>query len=181
MIIYLEGPDGSGKSTLATQLSDYYENIGYNVERNGEHLIPTRPTDKNRITLKELEANMLLMANSDTIYFLDRGPISDAIYRMFDNYDPIGKLQDFIDIFKQINKDILLIYCRTDDAEKNMLKRGDDNPVAINKHKEITKAYDLIMGIVYSKGINMIRYDYINNTFDDILSSTKNKLTNFNL
>ena len=32
-------------------------------------------------------------------------------------------------------------FCDNDIAEQKMLERGDDNPIAIEKHKEITKCY----------------------------------------
>ena len=68
---------------------------------------------------------------------------------------------------------ILTIYCRTDLAEQKMLERGDDNPIAIQRHKEITNVYDILMGIFmgletrfdYSKKTSMRRTIKIVNSF----------------
>lgn len=161
MIIYLEGPDGSGKSTLADNIAELCETLHVPYNRFAEQEVSTNPTKPNRIDKATLFSRLQEMSTSQKVHILDRGPISDNIYRMFDNYEALGKLEDYLKLFKSFNKNILIIYCRTNRAEEAMLARGDDNPVAIRKHKELTKAYDLIMGaILYTLPTNIIKYDF---------------------
>lgn len=159
MIIYFEGPDGSGKSTLLTAIDNDLINKGYDVDPQANRFIPTHPKAEKRVSERQLFRQLKRMAKDDTcVYLIDRGPISDIVYRVFDNYKPVTTLDKFIDlILNDVGDNILLIYCRTDLAEQKMLERGDDNPVAIQKHKEITKVYDILMTTLM--GIPL-RFDY---------------------
>ena len=146
MIIYLEGPDGSGKSTLSDAITRELiekDKVVYQV-KDGNCAINTHPKSPERNTLNELVLAITSMAYDDTnIYVLDRGPISDVIYREFDDYLPVinkAPLVSLLDSMIQNNK-LLMIFCLTDVAEQKMLERGDDNPIAIKKHKQITKRY----------------------------------------
>lgn len=161
MIIYLEGPDGSGKSTLAQDLAhelghDYKVNASANLR------IPTHPKSENRITERRLYSELKKMADSQTmIYIVDRGPISDIVYRVFDNHKPVTTLPKLIEFMRDNLKGIYTIYCCSNKAEENMLKRGDDNPIALTKHKEITKVYNLVIATLQSiLKNNIVTYDY---------------------
>ena len=177
MIIYLEGPDGSGKSTLADRIAELCEEQHIPCDRFSEQQISTNPTKPYRVDKETLFSRLEAMSASEIIHILDRGPISDNIYRMFDNYEALGKLEDYVKLFKSFNKNILIIYCRTNKAEEAMLTRGDDNPIAINKHKELTKAYDLVMGLIkYNLPNNIIKYDFtLPNEIEHILNIIKEK------
>ena len=85
MIIYLEGPDGSGKSTLADKIAELCKQLNKKYDRNGEPKVSTHPTRPNRVNANEVFNILRSMAESDEIVILDRGPISDNLYRMFDN------------------------------------------------------------------------------------------------
>lgn len=166
MIVYLEGPDGSGKSTLAKQIESEFEN----VVPNGESLISTHPTRPNRVNEYELYNRMSDMINSQKLYILDRGPISDCIYRIFDKYKPITTLSSLLYfVINNLDK-MLIVYCKNEDAEENMLKRGDDNPVAISRHKELSKLYDLVMNI-FSNTSQFIEYNFSKDNITKILDT----------
>lgn len=156
MIVYIEGVDGSGKSTLADKIAKMCEKEKFIYNRYAERDISTKPDVLNRITFEELVNKFNQMANDGVLHIMDRGPISDCIYRMFDNYEPVGKLEDYIALFDGCKNKLLIIYARTKKAEEMMRKRGDDNPVAISRHKELSKAYDLVMGIVNTYLTNKI-------------------------
>ena len=47
------------------------------------------------------------------------------------------------------------MYCNSALAEQKMLERGDDNPIALQRHKEISHAFDL----VFYDSIDYIEYD----------------------
>lgn len=161
MIIYIEGVDGSGKSTLADKIAKMCKKEKIEYDRYAERSISTKPDSLNRITFDELVIKFNQMANDKVLHILDRGPLSDCIYRMFDDYEPVGKLADYISLFEGCKNKLMIVFARTKKAEELMLKRGDDNPVAISHHKELSKAYDLIMGIVNTYLTNkVILYDF---------------------
>lgn len=162
MIIYLEGPDGSGKSTLVDSIIDILEGSNYLYHPEAKKLVSTYPKDPNRLTEKQLFAKLKGMAtDNEVVYIIDRCFISDCVYRVFDNYKPVTTLHKCIEFLKKYNNKVFMIYCRTKDAEEYMLKRGDDNPIAIQKHKEITRVYDLVMSLVSSSiKYNYYKYDF---------------------
>lgn len=147
MIVYLEGPDGSGKTTLADKIYDYLNEHNVKSIRNGQELVQTNPKIKNRMDANTILKNISLMLESDDIYILDRGPISDCIYRIFDYDECVISFSKQLEIMLQTTR-LFFIYCRTENAEKHMLERGDDNPVAVARHKEISKAYDTLVPVI---------------------------------
>lgn len=180
MIIYIEGVDGSGKTTLADKIAKMCKKEKFVYERYAERNISTKPDAVNRITFEELVEKFEFMANDKVLHILDRGPISDCIYRMFDDYEPVGKLQDYISLFDRCKNKLMIVYARTKKAEEMMRKRGDDNPVAISHHKELSKAYDLVMGIVNTYLNNkIIPYDFSKrNATSYIVECTKSLMYN---
>lgn len=170
MLIILEGADGAGKTTLNINICKMIEKKFYidgdkiiDWSGNAERLIPTKPKDLNRITEVELYKNLKnFILAKNWFYVCDRGMISDIVYRIFDEYSSvtiITKFKEFID--KYANK-IFLVYCKNSKSEEYMLKRGDNNPIAIQKHKEICKIYDIIMDVLSKNFYNYAEYDFTN-------------------
>ena len=166
MIIYLEGPDGSGKSTLIEALNDMLVGSGYEVDACANRFIPTHPLAKyrpdgaSRIDETTMYRALKKMAKSDKIYIVDRGPISDIIYRTFDDFEPVTTLSRFISELQKLQH-TKIIYCHNNKAEEMMLKRGDDNPIAIAKHKEISKLYELVFEQIESQcPCKVVEYDF---------------------
>ena len=181
MIIYLEGPDGSGKTTLADKIKEICEELKIDYVRNAEQTISTHPNRPNRVTKEQLFEQLDFMAEENRVFILDRGPISDSIYRMFDDFDPVCKLEEYGKAFERYikNNQMLIIYTRTPNAEQAMLERGDDNPVALRRHKELTKAYDVIMSALNMllKG-QVLRYNYAISNADEVtLGIVKNYIS----
>lgn len=160
MIIYLEGVDGSGKSTLADKIKDALQLNGYKVYRNAEYLISTSPRKPNRISHEKLFERLNKMAQSPYVYILDRGPVSDGIYRIFDGLKPIATLAEVLEWLSENRGYVFCIYCHSAQSEYFMNKRGDDNPYAINCHPLITKVYDTIIPISSSVGCIWQFYDW---------------------
>lgn len=161
MIIYLEGPDGSGKSTLVDSIVDVLEGSNIQYMENAKVLVSTYPKDQDRLNEKQLFNTLKRMATANVVYIVDRCFISDCVYRVFDNYKPVTTLHKCIEFLKKYNQKVFTIYCRTKDAENYMLKRGDDNPIAIEKHKEITRVYDMVMALVSANlKYNYFKYDF---------------------
>lgn len=149
MIVYIEGVDGSGKSTLANKIANMCKKLGYKYDRYAESKISTNPTKSDRVNEDYLFEELRRMANDNsTIYILDRGPISDNIYRIFDNYKPVATLEELAKALNSYGNKIIIIYAKTGIAERAMITRGDDNPVALKHHKELSKVYDITMKLL---------------------------------
>lgn len=147
MIIYLEGPDGSGKSTLSDAITDELITRDMPVMqiKDGNCGIDTHPKSQYRNTPDQLISAFAQLAYGDIIYVLDRGPISDVIYRCYDEYEPVISVDKVVNLLSLLKDKVKVIFCDNDIAEQKMLERGDDNPIAIAKHKEITNNYRSIM------------------------------------
>lgn len=160
MIIYLEGPDGSGKSTLADAIAKDLKSKGYEVDRFAERNVNTHPQRPYRLNKEHLFDELKYMAKDSGIHILDRGPLSDCIYRIFDDYKPVAGLVEYLPLFKEFsnNGQLVMIYCYTPMAEQAMRERGDDNPVALTRHRELTRCYNMVMGVVNKALHNRVHY-----------------------
>ena len=169
MIVYLDGVDGSGKTTLADALHEHLDVLKTlkgitKVVRDGEGLVSTHPDSPKRIVRAEdLYKKLDVMANdTETMYIMDRGPMSDIIYRTFDTYGSVTSFKDFVvwrNEFRSNAKQykhtpLLIIFCDGENAEQNMINRGDDSEVARNRHREIRYLYKQMMPLVHD-----LRYD----------------------
>lgn len=159
MIIYFEGPDGAGKSTLIDAVEkELTKNTMYDVYKHAEQLMPTHPKDKNRMEGVDVIYRLFQYANDNCcVYLIDRGLISDWVYRLFDNYKPVCNIKTILNVLSEIvdNGNGIIVYCNSALAEQKMLERGDDNPIALQRHKEISHAFDL----VFYGSIDYIEYD----------------------
>lgn len=170
MIIYLEGVDGSGKSTLVKMLEDSLSQFG-KVDTEGNKRIPTHPNRQDRVTQAKLFKELKAMARDNVIHIVDRGPISDLIYRVFDTHKSVTTMDKVQEFLQEFNNRVLLIYCRNDMAKRNMLERGDENPVAIEQHDKLSKSFDIVMNLLFSNlRCNYNVYDYTNtNSINEVL------------
>ena len=160
MIIYLEGVDGTGKSTLVRMLEDSLSQFG-KVDAEANKRIPTHPNRPGRVTQAKMFKELKAMARDNVIHIVDRGPISDVIYRVFDAHKSVTTIEKVQEFLQEFNNRVLTIYCRNNVAKRNMLERGDDNPVAIEKHDELTKAFDIVMQLIFKNlHCNYGIYDY---------------------
>lgn len=168
MLINLEGPDGSGKTTLSDAITAELirEDLPVIQTKDGKCKVDTHPKSRYRNKPTDLISAMTDMAYSDNIFVLDRGPISDVVYRNFDDYEPVITERQVYDLLFLLKRQIIIVYCRTDIAEQKMLERGDDNLIAIVKHKEITKKYDYILSYIINR-CQVLRFDYSKETAED--------------
>lgn len=161
MIILFEGVDGSGKTTLLKNIAELLLNRGIEYQIDDRLKVGTMPNSDLRLNIADLWPLMIQMASDKTIYLCDRGPLSDIIYRTFDKTgeEPVmdlSALETFIKLRKHLNHHgLAIVITDTNDSEKNMLKRGEDNPVAIEHHNSIRYLYQQI-----GKAIGAITHDY---------------------
>jgi len=179
MIIYFEGPDGSGKSTLITYLSRRLDQLqrlrGIKIVEHAERMIPTRPYQPNRITPEAL-MNKLdeMVKDNDTVYILDRGPLSDIIYCTFNGYQPVISLGTWLGFWVANRDAITIVYCDSDVAEEMMLARGDNYPIAVQYHKQIRYMYRQVMSMLWPVPYDMSK----NKTAEDCIDSVNIILAN---
>lgn len=150
MIIYFEGADASGKSTLIKAIADRLKELQrvnkLDVHINAENIVPTRPGRPDRISPTELIKRWVAMATDiNTVYLMDRGPISDVIYRTFDQYHPVVNLMQFYAIYIAYYRLITVIHCDSSGSEEALKARGDDNPIALKHHQQIRYLFKQIM------------------------------------
>lgn len=160
MIIYIEGVDGSGKTTLVNKLTERIEALSdlkkTTLIANANKLIPTHPAKENRITKYQLINELQRMANeSKTIYILDRGPISDIIYRTFDEHPPIISMYELLQVLIMLKDSMLIIHCNSNKAYNKMVERGDNNSIAMNRHKELQYLFRQFMPLFHSFSVDM--------------------------
>jgi len=150
MLIILEGADGSGKTSLATRLRKELKQ--YCLQLSFHHL-PTL-TQIAEVTgwLQHLPPNLPVITDRTHL-------ISEYVY------GPIlrGKCLHALNV-KQIArwiKPAMLVHCR---PNRNALAAGVQHEPqmegVVNYHKEIIRAYDVLMGDLEKEGVYVKRYDY---------------------
>ena len=162
MIIYIEGVDGSGKTTLVNRLIERIEALSdlkkTTLVADANRLIPTHPAKKNRVTKYQLINELQRMANeSKTIYILDRGPISDIIYRTFDEHSQVISMYELLQVLMMLKDSMLIVHCDSDKAYDKMIERGDNNSIAMTRHKELQYLFRQIMPLFHSFSVDMFK------------------------
>lgn len=157
MIILLEGVDGSGKTTLYRELQ---KEFNYNF-------IKGLPRDDNGHYLwwkKKIE--------SPYIYFIDRGFISEWVYRPIkDDAEPNISLEE---IGNLCSRNLLVLWCNNKNGYKNILERGDDY---INNKKEydmiVNRYIQVITTINWFTNSCIYEYDYEKDSLEELLKYIK--------
>lgn len=162
MLIYVEGVDGSGKTRLVKKLAKDFRKMGYRVDDKAELRVITHPKG-NRVSesvlYKELE---LMMRDKSTLFIMDRGPLTDIIYRLVDQEKSVTELGKFLTWASDLADVLNIIYCRTSNAKELMLQRGDDNPYAVKYHDILLRAYEMVMPLLSIYGPAIHVHDWQN-------------------
>lgn len=156
MIVLLEGPDGAGKSVLYKALySKYHKNFIQCIDRMlpGQYLWWKKHID------------------SSEVYFIDRGFISEWVYR------PIKEDRDanmtLEEIARLCTNNLLVVYCNNKMAYKNMLNRGDDYITTLIEHKAVCARYkEIVNTIDWFTNSLVFYYDYNKSEQHDLLFDT---------
>lgn len=161
MLIMFEGADGTGKSSFINRLTrDLIDK--YYIIMDAEHWLDTYPNSADRLDKRQLIKNIVNLAkDKDRIFLADRGPISDIVYRLFDDYKSVLTMNEMIGLLDTLKRNLFVVYAHTTEAEKRMLERGDNNDIAVHNHKQICKAYDIVMtALKLLFPNNIIDYDF---------------------
>ena len=133
MIIILEGPDGSGKTTLRKT----FEERGYFYMQSVPREWPMQYDVHNKL-YRDIQ-------DKDVVF--DRCFVSELIYRTIKNdYVPnisLKEIAQLLDFHK-----IIFVYCNTETAFEDSMKRGDEYITDSDEHKNISAMYDIVMNII---------------------------------
>lgn len=127
MLVIVEGVDGTGKTTLCKNL------YGFGIES-----IKPVPRD-NKKQYKNWKKVINFCRNFN--YTVDRGFISELVYRIYDGLPVNMRLKDMLKILKKC----VIIYCKTDTAFEDSMERGETNIVNKKDNAEIANIYEHIM------------------------------------
>lgn len=131
MVILLEGADGTGKSVLYNKLRELYK---FNFIKS----LPRESVGQYLWWQKKIE--------SPYLYFMDRGFISELIYRpvKMDNTPNIS----LEDIGNLCTENLFIAFCDTDYAYENMKKRGDNYIKNKREHNLVRVRYSVEMSSI---------------------------------
>lgn len=154
MMILVEGIDGSGKSILVKQL---YEK-GYAIQK----------------VLLHQKFNYRKAAEycgqGDITLIEDRSPITDIVYRIFDN-GIADREENIDDILYWINYfNVKVIYCKNNSSYKDAQIRGEDTIKNYADHEKVSTIYDTVMSIINrSYPNNIFEYDWHRHSIQDVI------------
>jgi len=175
MIVYIEGVDGSGKSTFAKAITEFLQEKEFDVYPNAEELMVTHPWRVDRIANKEqLSFKLRSCLTSDKIFIVDRGELSDIIYRTFDfdKHSALMTLDEFYKLYQMYSHRYIIVHCDTNQSEQLMLNRGEDNHVSITEHQKLRYLFNQIMPLFnarkYDAAESMKNPDYLPTILADI-------------
>ena len=124
MIVLIEGVDGSGKTTLCNQLR-FEGYVPLNIKQDDEQFI-----------------KYIIHADERQIYICDRSFLSDLIYRLEDGKERQG--MDLSSMLQILNINTKVIFCHSNTAYIDSMKRGEDNITSKCRNDGINHLYNII-------------------------------------
>lgn len=167
MIVYIEGVDGSGKSTFATAVTEYLQKEGFTVHPKAEKMMVTHPWRPDRVTREQLIDRVTNRLISNEVFIVDRGELSDIIYRTFDHdkYQELMSLKEYHELYQRHAMSYIIVHCDTNRSEELMLARGEDNKISIVEHQKLRYLFNQIMplfgAIKYDAALSMASPTYL--------------------
>ncbi len=174
MIVYIEGVDGSGKSTIAKSITEHLIKERFVVHPNAEKMMVTHPWRFDRINREQLIDRVTSRLLSDEVFIVDRGELSDIIYRTFDfeKYQALMTLKEYHELYQRHAMSYIIIHCDTNRSEELMLARGEDNKISIVEHQKLRYLFNQIMplfgAIKYDVALSMSIPSYLPAVLADI-------------
>ena len=161
MLILVEGADGSGKTTLVESL----RKRGFKVVKPVERCLSDQEIRWTYLCLNSVHGGM-------TNHIVDRGFISELVYRTFDGRPPTISLTSICVLLKQCK----IIYCKTESQYEDSIQRGEDNITRKEDAEQISKLYDLFITLFEQfEKVPVFRYNWRRSNLNDVSVFIKSK------
>lgn len=153
MIVFVEGNEGTGKTTLINQLLE-------------KTTIATVKSSKDFTGLFRL---YIEFANSPQVYVMDRGFITDLVYRIWD------KKQGHMSLYQIGNlcansANVRVIMCHNFNGFENALKRGENVVTCQKDYDRIDQIFDDILSMIENfTDLDIYHYNYQYQSVDDVI------------
>lgn len=158
MIVMIEGNEGTGKTTLINSLM----------------LKLTASTVKTSRGFKDLYGLYETMAKSNSLYILDRGFVTDLVYRGIDNQKGDFTLYQIGKLCGDYTSKIKIIYCYHDNAFKNAMERGETNITVESVHTLLTSEFRRFENMIECfTDLETMDYNYEYQSVDDVIKFIK--------
>lgn len=125
MLVLIEGNEGTGKTTLIKQLSKHFTFITVKY-----------PKGK----FDNLYQTLCQFAEADDVFVLDRGFVSDLVYRIRDKCScqiSLYQIAELCDYYK-----IKIVFCHNENGYKDAMRRGEDNVTLEKDYDDITLIFE---------------------------------------
>lgn len=157
MIILIEGNEGVGKTTLINELLE-------------KITITTLKSSKNFKGLYTLYRDL---AKSPQLFVLDRGFLTDIVYRIWDNKQ--GQLSLYqIGILCSESSNIKIVMCHNFNGFENAVKRGENVVRCQKDYDRIDQIYEDAVRVIRNfTDIEVYDYNYEYQTVDDVIDFIK--------
>lgn len=154
MLVIIEGNEGTGKTTLINQLKEHMPFISVKYSKECKHMF------------ESLE----FYAKSKQLYVLDRGFVTDMVYRINDLRVGQTSLQE-IGVLANMSK---IIFCESDTGYEDAMKRGENNITDINQYQYIDSLFDAVLKLLSSfTRVDIMRYRYGWNSVEHVVKFIK--------
>ena len=155
MIILVEGNEGTGKTTLINEISKrlHCVTVKYPKEVKGTFMM------------------LYYFARSNTTFLLDRGFVSDIVYRMWDKKEGQMSLYQVGKLLGENENNIAIIFCHNRHSFINAKNRGEDYIVNENDHNQIERNFEAVEAILKQfTNVEIYDYDYEYQNINDIMT-----------
>ena len=158
MILMVEGNEGTGKTTLINSL----------IRRSSSCLVKTGRRFKDLYNLYDM------MSKSNSLYLLDRGFITDLVYRGLDREKGDLTLYQIGKLCGDNQSRIKIVFCYHDNSFKNSIERGEDNITVEQVHNLINAEYRKYENLIKCfTNIETMNYNYEYQSVDDVIKFMK--------
>ena len=153
MLLLIEGNEGVGKTTLINQLAERI------------HFVTVKYP-------KEVKKTFQMLYNfikDEILYVLDRGFISDLVYRSLDHKRGQTTLYQIGQLCSSPSG-IKIIFCNNKNAFENAMKRGETNITVEPLHKIIDNRFFFVEEMIKNfTDIETFDYNYEYQSIDDVI------------
>lgn len=152
MLIVVEGNEGTGKTTLIDRLSEQLPFIRIKYSKDCENIFP------------DLE----YFAFNRSLFVLDRGFVTDMVYRIRDGKQGQTSLAEIAELCKR--GWVKIIFCNNDNGYEDALRRGENNITTRTDYDYVTGTFDRIKALLKCfTNVETFDYNYKCTSIDDVL------------